>query len=179
MPTLSGPATLAFRNFAIPADVLSEVVVTYSEKERERTTLAGTFKRGAGTVDESMVTATLYPPSMDWLGENILRAKYTSGTGSLPGNIIFNSDSCSATVDAGPVNIHYVCEDTDDNDVYIYNASLKINFEMTYNAEDDLTVELTFYANPDDDGNIMRFGTGNLTAASHYDVTTEATVVNT
>lgn len=179
MNVLSGPASIAFRNFVIPASLLSEVTVTIAEGERERETLAGTFRKGSGTLDEAQAVATLYVPSMDWLGENILRSKYTAGTGSLPGNVVFNSDTCSATVDAGPVNIHYECEEDDANDVHFYNASLRVNLEMTYNQEDDLTVELTFYGQPDDDGNIVRLGTGDLTQASVYDPTTEATVAVT
>lgn len=173
---LSGPASLSFRDKTIPASMLSEITVTVSEKERERETLAGTFRRGAGTLDEVMAVATLYPPSMDWLGENILQARYSAGDSTFGGNIIFNSDSCSATADAGAVNIHFECEDTDDNDVYFYNASLRVNFEMNYTSDDDLTVELTFYGNPDDDGNVVRLGTGDLTQASVYDVTTQDTV---
>lgn len=173
---MSGPASLSFRDKTIPASMLSEVTVTVSEKERERETLAGTFRRGAGTLDEVMAVATLYPPSMDWLGENILQSRWTTGSGSLAGNIIFNSDSCSASVDAGKVNIHFECENTDDNDVYFYNASLRVNFEMNYTSDDDLTVELTFYGNPDDDGNVVRLGTGDLTQASVYDPDTQATV---
>lgn len=174
--SMSGPASVSFRDFTIPSSVLSEVNVTITEKERERETLAGTFRRGAGTLDEATITATLYPPSMDWLGEKILRGKYTAGTGELGGNIIWNSDQCSGTVDAGPINVHYDCETTDDNDVYFYNASLRINFEMNYTSEDDLTVELSFYGNPDENGDVWRMGTGDTTQASVYDVETMETV---
>jgi len=174
--TLGGPASLAFRNFEIPASLLSEVTVTLTEGERERETLAGTFRKGSGTMEEAQATATLYVPNMDWLGENILRSKWTTGTGVLGGNIIFNSDTCSATVDAGPMNIHYVCEDNDDNDVHFYNAVLKVDLELNYTASDDLAVEITLFANPDEDGNVWRLGTGDLTAESIYDVATQATV---
>jgi hypothetical protein len=181
--TLSGPASIAFRDFVIPASVLSEVTVTLTEGERERTTLAGTFKKGSRTFDEVMATATLYIPSMDWLGRNILRARYNASEESpgspaeeTPGNVIFNSDACTAEVDAGPVNIHYDCEGNDANDVYFYNANLKVNLEMTYNADDDLQVELTFFGQPDDDGNVVRLGTGDLTQESVYDPDTQATI---
>lgn len=173
---LGGPADISFRNFTIPASLLSEVTVTISEGERERTTLAGTFRKGSRTLDEVQATATLYVPSMDWLGENILRANYTAGETTNTGNVVFNSDACSATVDTGPVNIHYSCEDNDANDVHFYNAVLRVNMEMTYNAEDDLSVELTFYGNPDEDGNVVRLGTGDTTQESIWDVSSEETV---
>lgn len=173
---LGGPAEVSFRDFTIPASLLSEVTVTISEGERERTTLAGTFRKGSRTFEEVQATATLYIPSMDWLGENILRSRYTAGNGELEGNIVFNSDSCSADVDAGPVNIHYTCDDNDVNDVHFYNAVLRVNMEMAYNAEDDLQVELTFYGNPDDDGNVVRLGTGDLTQDSVWDAESETTV---
>ena len=178
MPTLSGPAEIAFRNFVIPSDVLSEVTVTITEGERERTTLAGTFRKPSGTLDEVQAVATLYVPSMDWLGKNILRSRYTAsdGTPVQGGQVLFSTDTCSATVDAGPVNIHYVCEDTDNNDIHFYNAELRVNMEMTYNNEDDLTVELTFYGQPDANGNVVRLGTGDLTQLSDYDAATQTTV---
>lgn len=178
--TLGGPAEIAFRNFIIPASILSEVVVTFTEGTRERNTLSGTFTRGSGTLETAQATATLYIPSMDWLGKNILKSKYNAaapatGSTQATGNVIWNSDTC-ATFDIGPTNIHYSCEGTDNNDVFFYSAQLQVNLEMTYNQTDDQSVELTFFAQPDANGNVFRLGTGDLTVPSKYDSTTQATI---
>lgn len=174
---LGGPAEVAINNIAIPASLLSEVAVELTEGTRERETLGGTFTKPSGVLDTAQVTFTLYLPSMDYL-KHIFPERYNAPSGEqTTGNIIFNSDNC-ATVEAGPVNIHYTCEPLDNNDVYIYSGLAMLNFNPTYNASDDLTIEVTIYAQPDEDGNIARLGTGDLTADSYYDPTTEETVVS-
>jgi hypothetical protein len=176
--TLGGPASLAFRDFTVPSTLLSEMTVTLTEGTRERTTLGGTFNKGSGIFEEAQATATMYVPSMDWLGANFVRSRYTAPTDpeTSGGNMVFGSNSCSATIDAGPLNIHFECEDNDNNDVFFYNAVLQINFELNYTADEDLTVELTFFANPDEDGNIARLGSGDVTQESIWDAETEQTV---
>lgn len=172
---LGGAAELAMNGIAIPPELLSEITVSLTEGIRERTTLGGTFRRPSGVLEESQASFTLYLPSMDYL-KNIFPALYNAPSGAqTTGNIIVGANSCS-TVDAGPVNIHYTCEDTDDNDVYFYNAQAQLNFNPTYNGSDDLTIEVTLLAQPDADGNVYRLGTGDLTQPSEYDPTTEETV---
>ena len=171
---LGGPADIAFRDFVIPAHLIGEVVATLEEGERERTTLAGTFTTNAGTISEASATATIHVPSMDWLGENILRGRYTDGTPT--GNVVWNAETCPDPGDVGPVNIHFRCDDNDADDVHFYNASLRLNMSATYNDSDVIEVELVFHANPDDDGNVARLGSGDLTQESVWDAETEETV---
>lgn len=179
MATLGDAVEISFGNFTIPASMLGEVTTEFPTRTRERSTQTGTFTRSTGSLDNPKVTVELFPPSLDWLGENILTSKYNEGTGTgNTGNVVWSSDTC-ATLDAGKVNIHPVCNDTDADDIFLYNAHLQVNFEMTFNGEDDSTVELVFHANPDNSGNVYRIGTGNLTAVSHYDAATQATVANT
>jgi hypothetical protein len=173
--TLGGPASLAFKDFEISSQYLGEVSVNLEDGERERTTLAGTFSANSGTIENAEATVTLFAPSMDWLGENLLRGRYNDGTPT--GNIVWNVNNCSS--DIGPMNIHFECEDNDANDVHFYNASLRANIEATYNESDFIEVELVFHANPDEDGNVARLGTGDLTQESEWDVETEETVAVT
>lgn len=174
---LGGPAEVAINGITIPASLLSEVSVEFTEGTRERETLGGTFTKPSGVLETAQAMFTLYLPSMDYL-KNIFPSRYNAPSGEqTTGNVIFNSDMC-VTADAGPVNIHYTCEPLDNNDVYIYNGQAALNFNPTYNASDDVTIEVTIYAQPDDDGNIARMGTGDLTSDSYYDATTEATVVS-
>lgn len=173
---LGGPAEVALNNTVIPASLLSEVSVELTEGTRERKTLGGTFNRPSGILETAEVKFTMYLPSMDYL-KTIFPGRYNAPTApQLTGNIIFGNNSCAQT-DAGPVNIHYTCEDNDNNDIHIYNGQAALNFNPTYTGEDDLTVEITIYAQPDADGNIGRLGTGNLTAVSTYDPATETTVL--
>lgn len=172
---LGGPAEVALNETAIPSQLLSEVTVELTEGTRERETLGGTFTRPSGVFETAMATFTMYLPNMDYL-KNIFPGRYNAPSGAqTTGNVIFSADNCAA-IDAGPVNIHYTCDDNDDNDVYFYNGHVQMNFNPTYNASDDLTVEITIYANPDEDGNVARLGTGDLTEESIYDPETEETV---
>lgn len=174
---LGGSAEVAINGITIPASLLSEVSVEFTEGTRERTTLGGTFTRPSGSLETAQAMFTLYLPSMDYL-KNIFPGRYNAPTApQTSGNVILNSDTCSET-DAGPVNIHYTCEGLDNNDVFIYNGLALLNFNPTYNATDDVTIEVTILAQPDADGNVARMGTGNLTALSYYDATTETTVVS-
>jgi hypothetical protein len=173
---LGGPAEVAINNMTIPASLLSEVNVELTEGTRERTTLGGTFTKPSGVFETAQIRFTLYLPSMDYL-KNIFPGRYNAPSGTQDtGNVILNSDNCTTT-EAGPVNIHYTCETNDNNDVFIYSGLAQLNFNATYNATDDITVEVTILAQPDDDGNIVRIGTGNLTAESIYDAASETTVL--
>jgi hypothetical protein len=174
---LGGPAEVAINGITIPASLLSEVSVELTEGTRERDTLGGHFTKPSGVLDTAQATFTLYLPSMDYL-KNIFPDRYNAPSGEQDtGNIIFNSDTC-VTSEAGPVNIHYTCEPLDNNDVYIYSGLAMLNFNPTYNASDDLTIEVTIYAQPDDDGNVARMGTGNLSNDSYFDDTSMDTVVS-
>lgn len=172
---LGGAAELALNETVIPAELLSEINVELTEGTRERNTLGGTFTRPSGVLETAQATFTMYLPNMDYL-KHIFPALYNAPTEpQTGGNIIVGSNSCS-TVDAGPVNIHYVCDDTDNNDVHFFNAQAQLNFNPTYNGSDDLTIEVTLFAQPDEDGNVYRLGTGDLTQPSIYDPETEETV---
>lgn len=165
---LGGPAEVSLNGITIPASLLSEVNVEFTEGTRERETLGGTFTKPSGVLETAEVTFTLYLPSMDYL-KNIFPSRYNAPTGSKTvGNVVFNSDTCVES-DAGPVNIHYTCEPLDNNDVFIYNGQALLNFNPTYNSDDDITIEVTIYAQPDEDGNIARMGTGDLANDSVYD----------
>jgi len=174
MAQLGGKAEVAINNVIIPASVLSEIAVEFTEGTRERTTLGGKFTRPSGSLESAQARFTMFLPSMDYL-KNIFPDRYNAPTGNTVGNIIINSDTCVETT-AGPVNIHYVCEDNDANDIYIYNGLALLNFNGTYTASDDLTVEVTIFAQPDGSGNVARLGTGDLTQESVYDEVTETTV---
>lgn len=171
---LGGKAEVAINNIVIPAQYLSEIAVELTEGTRERETLGGTFTKPSGVLESAMVKFTLYLPSMDYL-KNIFPERYTAPNGNTTGNIIFNSDTCGQA-EAGPVNIHFTCEENDNNDIHLYNGLALLDFKPTYTASDDMTVEITIYAQPDDDGNIARLGTGDLTQETIYDEASETSV---
>lgn len=170
-----GKATIEFGGVSIPSYMLSEISVEISEATRERSTLAGTFRRPSGTIENAQAVVTMYLRNVEDL-KAIFPGQYNAPTSPEDsGNIIIGSESC-ASADGGPLNIHFECEDTDNKDVFFYEALPLLNFSATYNATNDLTVEVTFMAQPDQDGNIARIGTGDLTKKSVWDVTTEKTV---
>jgi hypothetical protein len=172
---LGGKAEIAINNITIPASLLSEISVELTEGVRERTTLGGKFSRPSGALESAMAKFTMFLPNMDYL-KNIFPERFNAPTGlQTEGNIILNADTCVNT-EAGAVNIHFSCDENDNNDVYFYAALAQLNFAATYNASDDIAIEITLFAQPDADGNIARLGTGDLTQDSIYDATSEATV---
>lgn len=174
---LSGAAEVSINNITIPASLLSEVSVEFTEGTRERETLGGTFTKPSGILETAQMTFTMYLPSLDYL-KNIFPERYNTPSGEQDtGNTIINSDTCVDT-EAGPVNLHWTCEPLDNDDIYIYSGLAQLNFNPTLNASDDLTIEVTIFAQPDDSGNIARLGTGNLSQDSYFDDTTMATVVS-
>jgi len=170
---LGGPAEISIGVNTIPAELLSEINVELTGGTRERTTLGGTFTRPSGTFETAQATFTMYLPNMDYL-KNIFPSLYNAPTApQLTGNLVFSSDTC-VSANGQKVNIHFSCETTDDNDVYMYNGAVNLNFNPTYSSGDDLTIEVTIYANPDQAGNIVRVGTGDLAKKSIYDPATGA-----
>lgn len=175
MRTLAGKAEVAVGDVVVRPSFLSEVVVELPEGTRERDSLGGKFTRPNGLVENPQVRFTLYLPSIDYL-KDIFPGRYNAPTGEdTAGNIIANADSCMAS-DSYPVNIHFVCEENDNNDVYLYSAEPKLDFNLTLNSSDETTVEVTLFAQEDEDGNIYRLGTGDLTQESIYDAESETTV---
>lgn len=172
--SLGGLMDIAMNETLIPASVLSEVEFELEEGVRERETLAGKYSRPSGTQESSTATFTIFLPNLDYL-KNIFPGRYNAPTGpQTVGNIIVNANEC-VTTDAGPVNFHYTCDTNDANDIYFYNASALLNFNGTVNNTDDFSIEVTLYAEPDENGNVYRLGTGSLTAESVYDPETETT----
>ena len=176
---LGGQAEVAINEQLIPADLLSEVAVEFTESTRETETLAGTFTQPTGMFETAQVTFTMFLPSMDYL-KVLFPDLHNAGSGERvgEGNLILSTGTC-LTVDSTPVNIHFTCDGSDDtNDVFIYNGRVQLNFNWTYNSSDSLAVEVTVFAQPDDSGDVVRFGSGDLTQDSYFDYTTMQTVVS-
>ncbi len=176
---LGGVAEVAINENLIPAELLSEVSVEFTQGTRDTETLGGKFTQPTGMWDTAQVTFTMFLPSMDYL-KVIYPDLYNAGTGERvgEGNLVFNAGDC-LTVGSTPVNIHYVCDgDNDKNDVFIYNGLVQVNIPLTWNNSDSQSVEVMVYAQPDDNGDVVRLGSGNLSHDSYFDYTTMSTVVS-
>ena len=174
---ISIQTALAGTGVTIPPAFIQEISVEVKEGERDVQSLAGNFSTPNGNVDKPMVTVTMVLDSMERL-KAVFGDLYNAPTGTqTTGNFIIGGSTC-ASRDGGWLNIHYVCDETDDNDVYFYNALAQVNFAPTYNADDALTVEVVFMGQPDEDGNIVRIGTGLLSAPSLFDAATGTTIAN-
>lgn len=173
---LGGPAEVAMNGMTIPASLLSEVAAEFTEGTRERESLGGTFTRPSGVLETAEVTFTLFLPSMDYL-KNIFPGRYNAPTNAVAqktGNVVFDSSKCTTT-NTGPTNIHYICENNDNNDIFIPAGLAAFNINPEYNSDDPLTVEITIYAQPDANGVVARLGTGNLATNSVYQASTGTT----
>lgn len=176
---LGGVAEVAINENLIPAELLSEVSVEFTEGTRDTETLAGKFTQPTGMFDTAQATFTMFLPSMDYL-KVLFPNLHNAGSGERvgQGNVILNAGDCFYS-DSTPVNIHYVCDGSDDsNDVFIYSGRVQLNLALTWNNSDSLSVEVTVFAQPDDNGNVVRFGAGDLTQDSYFDSATMATVVS-
>lgn len=176
---LGGVAEVAINESLIPAELLSEVSVEVTESTRDTETLRGKFTQPTGMIDTAQATFTMFLPSMDYL-KVLFPNLHNAGSGERigEGNLIIGAGECLQQ-DATPVNIHYTCDGADDtNDVLFYSALVQLNLSLTYNNSDSLSVEVTVFGQPDDDGKVVRFGSGNLTEDSYFDHTTMNTVVS-
>lgn len=170
----NGPISLAFRDFVVPKSMLGETELSLESTTRERTTQGGTFTEPTGTFETQEFSVTLFAPSLNWFIQNFLKTGGEEGTeGQF--NFVNNADEC-VPVEVGPLNIHPHCETNDANDVHFYNAQMGWNVGATLSDSDPAEIELTFYANPDDDGNVWRLGTGDLTQESEWDADSQETV---
>jgi hypothetical protein len=173
--TLEGPAEVGINGIVIPPTMMSEIKASFKEGVRERQTLGGKFTRPSGMLDTAELGFSLYLPNMKYL-KNIFPSRYNAPTApQTAGNVIFNANSGVVT-DAGPVNVHWLDMTTDDNDIHIYKGEAVLDFDIVLNPDDPVTIEVRILAQPDDDGNVARLGTGDLTAVSKYDALTGTTV---
>lgn len=175
MTALGGRASIAINKIEIPSGMISEIVPNFAEGTRTRTTLGGVFNSPSGVFETAELQFTIFLPSYDYL-KHIFPGEYNMPTDpSQPtGNLIFGAQTCT-TKTGVPVNVHYECEGTDDNDLHIFSAIAQMVFNPTLNDTDDLSVQITLMAQPTQDG-LLRLGTGDLSEPSIYDPATETTV---
>lgn len=175
MPTttiMAGKWEMSIGNVLIPAELLGELNVNYEEGTSEAETQAGTITTPNGKAETAEATTTIYLPSFDYL-KNIYSDVYNAGTGTLAGNVIFGSNSCQTQTPV-EVNIHPVCEATDDNDIH-FSALIAHTFDLTLSTSDPVSIETTMYLQPTESNGRLRVGTGDLTQQSYYDVTSQTT----
>lgn len=174
---LAGNWELAIGNTLIPSELLGDLSPNYEEGEISAETQAGSIKAPSGKPDTSEFTFTLYLPKNNaqrYLGI-IFPSLYKAPSGDqTSGALEFGSGACSAREPIA-MNIHNLCDTTDNNDIYIPAGLPKITFNPTFSTSDAVSVEVTVYMQPDENGLRFRFGTGDLTQASVYDVTTQTT----
>ena len=176
---LGGAAEVAINQQLIPAELLSEVSVDFTEGTRDTNTLGGKSTQPTGMLDKAEASFTMFLPSMDYL-KVLFPNLHNAGSGERvgEGNLLLNTGDCF-TVDNTPVNIHYVCDGSSDaNDVFIYSGRVQLKLSFKYNEKDSLAVAVTVFAQPDENGNVARFGAGNQTQDSYFDYATMATVVS-
>ena len=172
---LGGKAELAIGNVVIPPEMLGDIKVSFKEGSRESKSLAGVRKKPSGTYETAEVKTTILLPSMDYLKTFWAGAyKQPTNVKQKTGHVIFGSNTCSSRTPL-PINIHYTCQKTDDNDIHIFAGLIDMSLDLEYNESDDLKFELMIYAQPTSNG-YVRFGTGDLDKPSKYDASTQKTV---
>lgn len=172
---LGGAAELALGTATIPPELLGDITPNFVEATRSSATLAGNRTQPAGMFDTSELTFTLFVPSMDYL-KNIWADLYEAPDApQTSGNLVFGAGSCTSKT---PVvgNIHYTCDENSDNDQHFYKLLVAMNWNPTINQTDGLSVEVTLYAQPNEDGNYFQLGAGSLEEPVLWDAATQAWV---
>lgn len=181
---LGGKVDVSINGVTIPAHYIGEdgVVTTLTEATRDISTMAGTFTQASGTYEEATMVFSVVLPNMNYL-KNIFPDLYTASIDrpTVAGQTVFGGDTCSARSNT-PVVSHYTCLENSDDDVLIPNGSVMASVELTQNASDPVTVEVTVNAQPNEDedlaplGAIAVLGTGSLTGETIWDAAAGAYV---
>lgn len=173
----AGTYEMSIGNVLIPAELLGDISPNYDEATAEADTQAGTRTMPLGKPETAELTFTLFLPSIDYL-KTLWSEAYNAGTGvgQTTGNIIFGDGGCQTRTPL-PINIHMVCDETDDNDIHIFAGLVKQTFNPTLSSSEVLQIESTIFMQPTDNG-YLRLGTGDLTQPSHWDVASQTTVAN-
>lgn len=172
---MAGKWEMSIGNTLISAKLLGDITPNYAEGTVEAKTQAGTRKQPSGKAETAELAFTVYLPNLDYL--KVLWADaYQKPTAEAQktGAIVFGSNSCSMRK-ALPVNIHPVCEKTDDNDIHIFAGLVNMSFNPTLSTTDAVSIEATLQMQPTDNG-YLRVGTGDLAKPSKWDVTTQKTI---
>lgn len=172
-----GKYEMSIDNVLIPAQLLGDISINYEEGMRERSTQAGTIRTPSGTIETAEMTFTLFFPNADYL-KNVFPENYNEPTGTaegLTGNLIFGGSSCVA-YNQHTFNIHPSCEANDANDWH-FSATVNRTINPTFSGTDNVSFEITASMQYSDAiAGFLRFGTGDLTQESKWDVATQTTV---
>lgn len=176
---LAGNYEMSVGDVTIPAELLGDLNPDYEEGEISAETQAGTITRPSGKPETSQFTFTLYLPrknAMKYLAV-IWPGAYNEPTAEAQesGNITFGSKACQAR-EPQVYHIHNLCDTTDDNDFHIPAGIARMVFNPTLSTSDAVSIEVTVSMQPDENGDRLRFGTGDLSQPSVYDPTTQKTV---
>ena len=105
----------------------------------------------------------------------IFHDAYSAPTGEgTTGNVVLGGGNCS-TPQTYEINFHQVCADSDNDDIHIFAAYINKNVNVTLSTDGAFVLPVTFNAQKTANG-VMRFGTGDLTQKSEWDVATSAPV---
>lgn len=170
---MAGKYEMAIGATLIPAQLLGDITINYEEGQLEANTQSGTRRMPNGKADTAEVTFTLYLPNMDYL-KVLFADAYNEPSGTQKsGNLIFGGSSCT-TAKGLPINIHSVCDNTDDNDIHIFDGIIRMTFNPTLSTSDAISIEAGVDMQPTENG-YFRLGTGDLTQPSYYDVASQTT----
>lgn len=168
---LGGKWELAIGSSVIPPQFLGDITPNYEEGVRETTTQAGIRRQPSGVADTAELTFTLYLPNIDYL-KAIWGDIYNSPVGPYDaGNFVFGSGTCQTRTPV-VVNAHLVCDEDSRNDIHIYAGLVSYSFNPTLNATDSMSVEVTIYMQPTEDG-YFQIGAGDVSEAVLWDATAQ------
>lgn len=170
---LGGTAELAIGKNLIDPGFLGTITVNFAEGTRSTNSQRGVITRPSGLIQTAQIEGNYILPSMDALKvlyEDIYEKPLTD---ELFGRIRVGGGTCMAKTPK-TVNIHYSCEENSDNDFHVFAGLVQLNLNWTYDAENNLVVPFTIFAQPDGENGYAIIGAGDLEQKTLWDHTTEA-----
>lgn len=169
---VGGSVEMAIGSNLIDARLLGDITVNFVEGTRTTNSQAGVITKPSGLLTSAQVDGNFILPSVDALKilyEDLYEEALTSG---LMGRIRIGGGTCK-TKTTKPVNIHYVCDKNSNNDFHVFAGLVQLNLNFTYNAENDLVVPFSIFAQPTSENGYAIFGAGDREKETLWDHETQ------
>ncbi|MDO4527117.1 MAG: hypothetical protein Q4B87_03450 [Candidatus Saccharibacteria bacterium] len=171
---LGGSVEMAIGTTVIEAPFLGTLTPNFVEGTRSTTSQAGVITQPSGLMQTAQLDGNYILPSMDALKALYSELYEEPLTEGVMGRIRVGGGTCK-TKSSKVVNVHFVCDDDSSNDLHIYAGLVQLNLNFTYDAENNIVVPFTIFAQPTENG-YSTFGSGDLSQRTLWDAATQTWV---
>lgn len=144
---MGGQLSVTINNVTIPSFLLGEISGGVAQLLRKSDRLSGSTTRPSNQLDDPSFDITFFPNK--WSDVGLFMPDNLDGS-----SFVLGSSDC-AIPDPVPVVLHYECDDNEDRDVNIPVACVSFEDKGTRNANDDLSVTIHVYPQPNALGQVV------------------------